>query len=488
MSVWTCIWSPRLYSFYEGSWKIYEPSNTEKYADYILYFLGAVAFLSLFTLPKIGFLLFYKLCRCYCRRKTTEERKCHRRKKLFKFIYKLGRFIVIAALIFTTILVITLGVRSVARSSNPKYTNFLKVLSKAQESYTYESKQSIRKYDFEFWAWPTDYQVLSKDLLNGKPRVTLPDASIKLSITTAPFKLISYLISNIVVKAMYPGSTSIFNMIIENKLIDGRIHLNVLGAKRSNTGIPFPEKEINAIDAVIKYSIEKLNFTVDKIALNGWSIGGFTSTWAAMNYDLHGLLLDATFDNVLNVALYMMPNFVSSLTTYVITDYLDLDNSQQLNKYDGRVMLIRRTEDQIMSSPTGNLPSNRANYLLTNMLIHRYPKLLDNNNNKTIDVLKNYLAMSMVDVDSITLAVKTKVLFQDGIPLDENICLTKIRENINNNNGTIKYPSTLGDNFDSISKQHLVVYLANKYMKDQNSGHNVRLNQNLFKLGWDPRA
>lgn len=34
----------------------------------------------------------------------------------------------------------------------------------------------------------------------------------------------------------------------------------------------------------MQFAINKLGFKVDNIVLFGWSIGGYTATWAAMNY------------------------------------------------------------------------------------------------------------------------------------------------------------------------------------------------------------
>ena len=49
-------------------------------------------------------------------------------------------------------------------------------------------------------------------------------------------------------------------------------------------GVPLPEQEQCAIDAVMQYAIHELGFMPDDIALFAWSIGGYSATWAAMNY------------------------------------------------------------------------------------------------------------------------------------------------------------------------------------------------------------
>ena len=48
--------------------------------------------------------------------------------------------------------------------------------------------------------------------------------------------------------------------------------------------MPFPDAEQNAIDAVMQYAIHGLGFQPDSIILFAWSIGGYSATWAAMNY------------------------------------------------------------------------------------------------------------------------------------------------------------------------------------------------------------
>lgn len=56
-------------------------------------------------------------------------------------------------------------------------------------------------------------------------------------------------------------------------------------------GKPYPAQEQNAIDVVMQFAIYKLGFKVENIVLFGWSIGGYTATWAAMNYpDVKGVV------------------------------------------------------------------------------------------------------------------------------------------------------------------------------------------------------
>lgn len=58
-------------------------------------------------------------------------------------------------------------------------------------------------------------------------------------------------------------------------------------------GRPYPSQEQNAIDIVMQFAINKLGFKLDNVILFGWSIGGYTVTWAAMNYpEVKGIVMN----------------------------------------------------------------------------------------------------------------------------------------------------------------------------------------------------
>merc|ERR1711962_1611425 len=64
-----------------------------------------------------------------------------------------------------------------------------------------------------------------------------------------------------------------------------------------STGTPLPDQETNAVDAVMQFAILELGFSPNQIIVHGWSIGGFSASWVAMNYpDIKAVILDATFD------------------------------------------------------------------------------------------------------------------------------------------------------------------------------------------------
>ncbi|CAH2034996.1 unnamed protein product, partial [Iphiclides podalirius] len=143
-----------------------------------------------------------------------------------------------------------------------------------------------------------------------------------------------------------------------------------------STGKPFPSQEQNAIDVVMQYAINKLGFRVKDIVLFGWSIGGYTATWAAVNYpEVKALVLDATFDDLLPIAANQMPSSWALLVKEVIRSYADLNIAQMIRKYHGPVQLIRRTKDEVICLRPGVLKTNRGNSLLIKLIEARYPDL-----------------------------------------------------------------------------------------------------------------
>uniref|UniRef100_A0A673YFY8 Abhydrolase domain containing 16A, phospholipase n=1 Tax=Salmo trutta TaxID=8032 RepID=A0A673YFY8_SALTR len=145
-----------------------------------------------------------------------------------------------------------------------------------------------------------------------------------------------------------------------------------------STGVPFPQNEANAMDVVIQFAVHKLGFQLSDIVVYAWSIGGFTASWAVMSYpEIQALVLDASFDDLLPLALKVMPDSWRPLVTHTVRQYMNLNSAEQLCKYQGPVLLIRRTKDEIITT-TGpeDIMSNRGNNLLLKLLQFRYPKVM----------------------------------------------------------------------------------------------------------------
>ncbi|CAD5219709.1 unnamed protein product [Bursaphelenchus xylophilus] len=151
-----------------------------------------------------------------------------------------------------------------------------------------------------------------------------------------------------------------------------------------STGTPYPDQILNAMDAVIQFALSK-GFQLENIILFGWSIGGFPTTWAAANYpQVRGLILDATFDDVMPLALTHMPAFAENVVKVAIREQFNLNVAVQLAKYAGPVRIIRRYNDEVITTYQGPdsirmRRENRGNHLLAKFFQGRFPDFVTDN-------------------------------------------------------------------------------------------------------------
>merc|ERR1719481_2034508 len=332
--------------------------------------------------------------------------------------------------------------RALGRLNNPVYTQFTSVLAAAQRDYTSSAKAAMSRYDFEFSAWPVDWDVRRQEGDRSKPLTYLLNKEGS-SLTRLPMDILAWLLTHTFgISLVYPGSMSLMKMLIEKPLMEGRSKLllenggerfkvatmdgntidtmfvdqrtknisgdtlviccegnagfyeigimttpvscgySVLGWNHpgfyGSTGTPYPDQETKAVDAVMQFAINKLGFKVENIVVSGWSIGGYTSSWLAMNYpDIKGLILDATFDDLLPLAVPRMPASMSGIVSRAVEKFINLNVSDQLNQYSGPVRIFRRSNDEMICTSEGELWSNRANNLMLKLLERRYPGLCD---------------------------------------------------------------------------------------------------------------
>eukprot|EP01135_Chromosphaera_perkinsii_P010820 Nk52_evm15s2241 gene=Nk52_evmTU15s2241 len=138
-----------------------------------------------------------------------------------------------------------------------------------------------------------------------------------------------------------------------------------------SSGVPSLENEQKSIDTLIDVATKKLKFPIDKIIVYGWSIGGYPAAYAATKYqNLGGVILDATFDHVLPLALERMPKSIDGLTKAIIAGYFNLDVIGNILSFKGPVIVTRRTRDEMM----GVRPYNRANVIIREIVRSRYKK------------------------------------------------------------------------------------------------------------------
>lgn len=301
--------------------------------------------------------------------------------------------------------------RGFGRAKNETYQKFSKIFQKSLESSDKtEYFHSIRKFDFDFDAFPTDFEAtpcqVSKKEAAGSSRNST-------ALVSAPCRILAYLaIHTFGIKMIYPGSVRLIQYYLEPMLIKGRSKLmmednatryklktcdnneidtifvdnrgktengstlvlcsegnagfyeigimstplslkySVLGWNHpgfgGSTGAPYPLQDKNAVLAVMEFALKELKFDLKNIILNGWSIGAFSTLTLAVKYDIRGVILDATFDDILPLALPRMPESFSSIVRIAVREYVNLHNAELIKQYKGPVMLVRRTEDEII--------------------------------------------------------------------------------------------------------------------------------------------
>lgn len=93
-----------------------------------------------------------------------------------------------------------------------------------------------------------------------------------------------------------------------------------------------------------------------------------------------------------------MPESLSGVVRIAIREHCNLNNKDLIEKFDGPVALVRRTEDEVICTEENDIGTNRGNFLLIHMLKHRFPVIFQTEQltyaqqilNKTIDSGESY--------------------------------------------------------------------------------------------------
>ncbi|XP_078006036.1 ABHD16B [Phascolarctos cinereus] len=264
-----------------------------------------------------------------------------------------------------------------------------------------------------------------------------------------------------------------------------------------------PQNDANAMDVVVKYALHRLNFLPERVVIYGWSIGTFTATWATMTYpQLGALVLDAPFDDLMPLALKVLPTFCNGLVERTVREHFNLNVAEQLCCYPGPVLLIRRMLDEAvnteaLSSENNDdqapraidLEGNRGNYLLLKLLKYRYPRAMTD---ETVAAVKHWLQAANPEQEA---AVCQKYC------VDGKWCLTILQKYKTKNNKSRKklrwknqstspnphgpdFPWKVGEDLSPFQQKRLAIFLAQKYMKNIEATHCCPLGPEDFQLPW----
>ncbi|XP_030753394.1 phosphatidylserine lipase ABHD16A [Sitophilus oryzae] len=517
-NIWNCMFSPKLLKIYGNGpvERFYEPQPMERFGDQVIHSLYIIWKLGVYTSPLWGIMLYNK---GYFETQGLAF--------LSKFVAGVG-----------VILVVSFCIRGFSRAQNSTYQKFLEVLHRSEANIA-ESKKDLIKYDFDFTAWPVEYD-LSEIMTGTRNKVHIQQPVLYQNtfqyITNIPFRIIAYFaIHTFGIRLIYPGSVGLLQAVLEASLLQGRSRLvdsyrgerfklrtlddndidsmfidkrntshngntlviccegnagfyeigtmitpieagySVLGWNHpgfgGSTGMPYPSQEQNAIDTVVQFAINKLGFKVQNIIVFGWSIGGYSTSWAAMNYpEIKGVVIDATFDDILPLALNHMPKWWEPIVKLAIREHVNLNVYEQLYKYPGPIQLIRRTEDEVICLKENDLLSNRGNNLLVKLLKYRYPCIFEE---PQIELLNEYLSVTGVKQERIL----------EKYNVDENVSVSLLQSYISEYSKS--YPMKVGEGFGIMEKSQMALFLASKYMKDFKSTHCVSLPSEMFTVPWD---
>ncbi|XP_009449119.3 phosphatidylserine lipase ABHD16A isoform X1 [Pan troglodytes] len=513
----SCVLGPRLYKIYRerdserapasvpetptavtaphsSSWDTYyQPRALEKHADSILALASVFWSISYYSSP---FAFFYLYRKGYLSLS-----------KVVPFSHYAG-----------TLLLLLAGVaclRGIGRWTNPQYRQFITILEATHRNQSSENKRQLANYNFDFRSWPVDFhweEPSSRKESRGGPSrrgvaLLRPEPlhrgtadTLLNRVKKLPCQITSYLVAHTLGRRMlYPGSVYLLQKALMPVLLQGQARLveecngrrakllacdgneiDTMFVDRRGTaepqgqklGVPFPQNEANAMDVVVQFAIRRLGFQPQDIIIYAWSIGGFTATWAAMSYpDVSAMILDASFDDLVPLALKVMPDSWRGLVTRTVRQHLNLNNAEQLCRYQGPVLLIRRTKDEIITTTVPeDIMSNRGNDLLLKLLQHRYPRVMAE---EGLRVVRQWLeASSQLEEASI----------YSRWEVEEDWCLSVLRS-YQAEHGP-DFPWSVGEDMSADGRRQLALFLARKHLHNFEATHCTPLPAQNFQMPW----
>ncbi|KAL5970908.1 Protein ABHD16B, partial [Taenia solium] len=272
----------------------------------------------------------------------------------------------------------------------------------------------------------------------------------------------------------------------------------------SSMGMPFPEQEVNAVEAVVLFAIHYLHFEPADIRLFGWSIGGFSATWAAMHLPSVGGLvctfmqlqnlfniLDATFDTLDELSRNALPFIGETIPVALVRKFFNLNNIAQITEYPGPIRIIRRSNDEVISTNADEQRlSNRGNCLVFGLLKYRFPHLF---NDDTEVLLWKYLAMDKAEQESYL--AKHGIVDEVMAPILQHEFRKEMLEFACSEDDatgltmdvrfSLSFPSHLGDGgISDAMKRSVLIYLTSKYFVEAKGSHCTILDQADFQEPW----
>ncbi|XP_059570316.1 phosphatidylserine lipase ABHD16A isoform X3 [Alligator mississippiensis] len=524
----SCVLGPRLYRVYrergparlpqdgdeaaegspasrESSWdSYYQPRSLEKHSDSILALASVLWSISYYTSPLAFFYLY---------------------RKGYLTMSKVVPFSHYAA----TMLFLLAGVaclRGIGRWTNPQYIQFITILEDSHRIGTPEIKKKLASYNFDFRSWPVDFrwdEVSSRSdsrgisLLQPPPKHRSTANGFLNAVKKLPCQIASYIVAHTFGRRMlYPGSVYLLQKALMPMLLQGQARLVEETWERTQASglTPPPPPPLPAVRRE-EGQAAGLRWQRDRHDVHGpawdlrapgrqagdllrrqcwilrsgvplhptgcWLLGARMeppwfcrqhATWAAMTYpEISALVLDASFDDLVPLALKVMPESWRGLVTRTVRQHLNLNNGEQLCRYQGPVLLVRRTKDEIITTTVPeDIMSNRGNDLLLKLLQHRYPKVMGE---EGVRMVREWLEASS-PMEEVAVCSRYEV--------EDDWCMSVLRS-YRDQHGP-DFPWSVGDDMMPEGRRQLALFLARKHLQNFEATHCTPLPHHNFRLPW----
>ncbi|KAK9404944.1 protein ABHD16B-like [Crotalus adamanteus] len=209
----------------------------------------------------------------------------------------------------------------------------------------------------------------------------------------------------------------------------------------------------------------------------GWNHPGFARS-SGKPYPQNDINAMDVVIRLLPLAAKMVAKQVRKLVIRTINEHFNLNVADMLHRYQGPVLLIRRTFDEITSTQfhlENHLPiiqTNRANELLLQILRCRYPNIISG----AEDVVHQLLTADCPRVEHF--------IYYHFYQVDDNWCLDQLKTYQSILGSKAEFPWKVGSDLTSARKKHLALFLAKKHLKNVEITHGKTLPPEEFELPW----
>nr|XP_032629872.1 phosphatidylserine lipase ABHD16A [Chelonoidis abingdonii] len=466
----------------------YQPRTLEKHADSILALASVLWSISYYTSPLAMFYLYRKGY-------LTMS-------KVVPFSHYVG-----------TMLLLLAGVaclRGIGRWTNPQYIQFITILEDSHRIGTPEIKKKLASYNFDFRSWPVDFrwdEVTSRSdsrgisLLRPEPKHRSAANGFLHAIKKLPCQIASYIVAHTFGRRMlYPGSVYLLQKAVMPMLLQGQARLveeyngkrakllacdgneiDTMFVDRRESSEPHGKKLVICCEGNAGfYEVGCLPTPLDAgYSVLGWNHPGFAGSTVSPRLPASGCIYRSlvTMQQTVTVATDVLHctclnlHVLGGLVTRTVRQYLNLNNGEQLCRYQGPVLLVRRTKDEIITTTVPeDIMSNRGNDLLLKLLQHRYPKAMAE---EGVQVVREWLEASN--------AVEEASVYS-SYEVDEDWCLSVLSSYQAEHGG--RFPWSVGEDMMPEGQRQLALFLARKHLQNFEATHCTPLPPPAFRLPW----